>query len=167
MGAVTIDDIDFPSTERPFGKPHSDPDARVGYRRATATRSEGMFSGYGVHIAVVVPEFASRGFNRSGTLGESVPPFIVGLSVQPADTGPADGGMAATMMARCVAPATDEVVAAFPYTSQAKSFNRPLHVDGTNVVNGPPASVPRAAQARASQRRPTKRSCTAALCCTH
>ena len=136
ISAVALDGTDFPSmaTSPLNGTESSDPDARMGYRTSAGTRTEGMFFGYAVHIVVAVPEAVFRGVERKVTLGVSQPSFIVGLSVQPAGTNPADGGMAATMMARCVAPATAEVVADLPYTSQVKSFDRLLHLDGTNVV---------------------------------
>jgi len=83
-----------------------DPDARAGWRTATAAQTAGFYVGAELHLAVAVPPIEwTNGVDRI-TFGNDVPQFIVGASYTPAGTNRTDA----------VIPMIEELVGADLYT---------------------------------------------------
>jgi hypothetical protein len=70
----------------------TDADARGGYRTATNSQRGSTFVGYHLHLATGVRSFSWQGDVTTGTLGEYVPPFILGLDLTPANSHPGEAG---------------------------------------------------------------------------
>ena len=125
----------------------SDPDARFGYRTATRKHREGQFVGYDAVMAVACGRYEwRRDVEDPGPIRAECPPFIVGVSVEPAGRPPGPAGLDVVRRAMRLSPRISEVVAAdLAFAVPSGGFARPLHSMGINVVMGlPPAAVAQA-----------------------
>jgi len=113
----------------------TDVDARAGYRTATNKQKGRTFVGYHLHLAVAVRDFTWQGDVTKGTLGEYVPPFIMGTQTMPANS---HSGQAAVKMLSRVAPelpALKEVIVDRGYsTAKPHKFIWPARAMGLDVV---------------------------------
>lgn len=113
----------------------TDVDARAGYRTATNKQKGRTFVGYHLHLAVAVRDFTWQGDVTQGTLGEYVPPFILGTQTMPANS---HSGQAAVRMLSRVAPelpSLKEVIVDRGYsTAKSHKFIWPTREMGLDVV---------------------------------
>ena len=111
----------------------SDPDARNGYRTPTYSHPDEDFYGYQVTVVVTVPSVHWYGNPNQISEGDYVPPYIVYISVRPANADPGPAGYQAIVRALAIA-AINDVVADMGFTMKSESFVRALHKLGINVV---------------------------------
>jgi hypothetical protein len=113
----------------------TDLDARAGYRTATNKQKGCTFVGYHLHLAVATRDFAWQGDVTQGTLGEYVPPFILGTQTRPANGH--SGEAAVQMLNRIVPnlPSLKEVIVDRGYTTATPAkFIWPTRALGLDVV---------------------------------
>lgn len=120
-----------------------DPDARNGYRTPTRLLPEDSFYGYQVVVVVTVPPVHWYGNPNQIRLGDYVPPYIVHITVRPANADPGPAGHDAVVRARAVA-AINNVIADMGFTMKTETFVDALHDLGVNVVMSlPPNDIAR------------------------
>ena len=113
----------------------SDPDARIGLHPAGRNRTAGLFAGYDAVVAVACARHEWRGdVEGPGPVRAKCPPFIVGVSVEPAGRPPGPAALDAVRRAMLELPRIAEVVADLAIAVPAGGFVRPLHAMGINVV---------------------------------
>lgn len=108
--------------------------ARGGHRSATATREEGIFTGFMLTVAVMVRSVYWSGRTGRCRRGPEVPPYITALSVDPASDSPGIIGARVVSDALDIAPRLREVLADRGFTQLGEAFNRPVHRLGLDVV---------------------------------
>lgn len=108
--------------------------ARGGHRSATAKRPAGPFTGYMASLAVLVRASRWTGRPSKCQLGPKVPPYILGLSVDPACRNPGVIGVRLVSDVKDIAPNLQEVLADRGFTQLADTFSRALHHLGLDVV---------------------------------
>lgn len=115
-----------------------DPDARAGHRSAStaAGGKAGEYVGFATNLAVAVRPTKWSGRLDEDPLipGTEVPPYIVGMSADPASANAGEVCRQATMNAKTIAPRIDDVIADRGITACLETFNRPLHEAGMNVT---------------------------------
>ena len=128
------DDIDL----GPDGKliRGGDRDARAGHRSASAATGHKAvtFVGYQVTPAVLVRSASWSGQPDRCKLGPEVPPYILGLSVDPASDDVGLIGQRVVSDVLRIAPGLKEVIADRGFTQCRKTFNRALHRLGLDLV---------------------------------
>ena len=108
--------------------------ARGGHRSATAKRPAGVFTGYMVTLAVLVRAAHWTGRPSKCRLGPKVPPYILGLSVDPACRNPGVIGVRVGGDVKDIAPNLKELLADRGFTQLTDTFNRGVHRLGLDLV---------------------------------
>lgn len=117
----------------------SDPDARNGRRTPTDSQPDEHFYGFQVIVVVSVPEVHWSGDPYQLLVRDYQPPYIINITVRPANADPGPHGYEAIVRARAVTAIT-EVVADMGFSMKSESFVRRLHELGIDVVMDlPPA----------------------------
>ena len=111
-----------------------DKEARVGRRSATETRPAGYYLGYELTPAVALQSTTWHGDPYKIAFGDPVAGYVLALGVTPAGKNPGPTGFDTVQAARRIAKGIKEVVADRGFTTKRRSFNRPLHKEGLNVV---------------------------------
>lgn len=114
----------------------ADYDARAGHRSASAATNHKAvtFVGYQVGVAVLVRSASWSGQPDHCTLGPEIPPYIVGLSVDAASDDVGLIGQRLVSDVLNILPGLREVIADRGFTQNRKTFNRPLHRWGLDLV---------------------------------
>ena len=112
----------------------ADPDARPGWRSATAKRPAGVALGYDLHLACAARDSNWGGHPGRLKLGEPMPAYIAALKLTPGSTDPGPIGRRVVDDALSLAPNIREVIADRGYTAKRRSFVRPLHEQGLDIV---------------------------------
>ena len=114
----------------------TDRDARAGHRSASAATGHkaANFVGFQVTVAALVRSTRWSGQPDQCKLGPEVPPYILGLSVDPAsdEVGPIGHRVVSDVLN--IAPGLREVIADRGFTQARKTFNRRLHKMGLDLV---------------------------------
>ena len=108
--------------------------ARAGHRSATAKRPKGQFTGFMATLAVLVRAAHWTGRPSKCRLGSKVPPYILGLSVDPACRNPGVIGVRVVSDVKDIAPKLKEVLADRGFTQLTDTFNRGIHRLGVDLV---------------------------------
>ena len=113
----------------------TDRDARAGHRSASAATGHkaANFVGFQVAVAALVRSASWSGQPDQCKLGPEVPPYILGLSVDPAsdEVGPIGHRVVSDVLN--IAPGLREVIADRGFTQARKTFNRRLHKMGLDL----------------------------------
>ena len=118
-----------------------DPDARSGWRTGTSFYPAGFFSGYFVTTATITRPVTWAGNPKRVHVGDRLPPYILGVSVDPASHNPGPIGVQVSNQAQRNAPNLRAVKADPAYTVKPK-FIRPLRLEGWELVMAQPKNVP-------------------------
>lgn len=113
----------------------TDLDARAGYRTATATQPGRTFVGYHLHLATAIRSFTWTGDPERGTLGDAVPPYILGLATLPGNShaGEAAVGLLEQLLPQF--PSLRETAVDRGYSmSVPERFHWPVRNLGLNLV---------------------------------
>ena len=101
--------------------------ARGGHRSATTKRPKSNFTGYMATLAVLVRAAHWTGRPTKCRLGPKVPPYVLGLSVDPACRNPGVIGVHLVSDVKDIAPNLKEVLADRGFTQLTDTFNRNIH----------------------------------------
>ena len=115
----------------------ADDDARAGHRTATNKTSAGGFNGYYGHMPIPTRGATWNGNPNNLTLGPLPPKYVPHGRAIPAQNDNALNGLNAALAALAALenfPNLEEIIADRGYTIYGKSFVRPLHQMGINVV---------------------------------
>ena len=114
--------------------------ARTGRRTGTSFYPSGFFTGYFLTTATITRPVTWSGNPHNAHVGEHLPPYILGLSVDPASHNPGPIGVGVYNQARRNAPNL-AVVKADPAYTVKPSFLRPLRQAGWDIVMAQPKDV--------------------------
>ena len=110
-----------------------DRDARPGHRSATGKQKARLGFGYDAHFLCVTRKTTWAGNPKEVKLSDHPRSYILHGDVVPAGTDPGPVGLSALQWVSTLVD-VDEVLADQGYTPKQKSFTRPLHQAGINVV---------------------------------